>query len=55
MGVSRRSMMMLGAAAATGALVGLSSRRAGAVLKLDVTQGNVAPVPIAVPAFIAVA
>ena len=47
--------LMLGAGAAAGALVGLSSRRAAAVLKLDVTQGNVAPVPIAIPEFVAVA
>src|SRR5260370_13337492 len=44
---------MLGAAA--GALMALSSRRAAAVLKLDVTEGNVQPVPIAVPEFIPVA
>src|SRR5438132_12336497 len=55
MRISRRSVVVLGAGAAAGALVGLSSRRAAAVLKLDVTQGNVAPVPIAVPEFIAVA
>jgi TolB protein len=51
---TRRRLIMLGAGTA-GTLVGLSSRRAAAVLKLDVTQGNVQPVPIAVPEFIAVA
>ena len=51
MTVSRRSVMLLGA----GALVGLSARRAAAVLKLDVTQGNVQPIPIAIPEFIPVA
>ena len=52
--LSRRRLMMLGAAGAAGALVGLAPRRAGAVLKLDVTQGNVQPVPIAIPDFIGV-
>src|ERR1700704_4509261 len=52
---TRRRAIMLGAGAAAGALLGLSSRRAAAVLQLDVTQGNVQPVPIAVPEFIAVA
>src|SRR5215467_15232395 len=50
--LSRRRLIMLGAA---GALAGLSSRRAAAVLKLDVTQGNVQPVPIAIPDFVTVA
>src|SRR5712692_9492921 len=49
--LSRRRLILLGAAA----LAGLSSRRAAAVLKLDVTQGNVQPVPIAVPDFVTVA
>src|SRR5271165_6764980 len=53
--LSRRSAVMLGAGAAAGALIGLSSQRAAAVLKLDVTQGTIQPVPIAVPEFIAVA
>jgi TolB protein len=53
--LTRRRLIVLGGGAAVGALVGLPSRRAGAVLKLDVTQGNVQPVPIAVPEFIAVA
>jgi TolB protein len=46
---------MMGGAAALGMMAGLSVRRAGAVLKLDVTQGNVQPVPIAVPDFVSVA
>src|SRR6266851_2225459 len=53
--LSRRRVIMLGAGVAAGALIGLSSRQAAAALKLDITQGNVAPVPIAVPEFIAVA
>ena len=53
--LSRRRLIMLGASAAAGALVGLSPRRAVAVLKLDVTQGNLQPIPIAIPDFVAVA
>ncbi|HEU4357070.1 MAG TPA: Tol-Pal system beta propeller repeat protein TolB [Xanthobacteraceae bacterium] len=50
--MSRRRLIMLGGAA--GALATLSPRPAAAVLKLDVTQGNVQPVPIAIPDFVAV-
>ena len=46
--------MMLGAGTAAAALVGLAPQRAAAVLKLDVTQGNIQPVPIAIPDFIGV-
>jgi TolB protein len=53
--LSRRGMIVLGAGAAVGALAGLAPRRAGAVLKLDVTSGNVQPIPIAIPDFAAVA
>jgi TolB protein len=53
--LTRRRAILLGAGTAASALIPLSSRRAAAVLKLDVTQGNVQPVPIAVPEFIAVA
>ena len=49
---SRRRLMTLGLGAAAGALVGLSSRRAGAVLRLDVTQGSIQPMPIALPDFV---
>ncbi len=52
--LSRRRVIMLGASAAMGALAGLSARPAAAVLKLDVTQGNVQPVPIALPDFLGV-
>src|SRR5512145_1208782 len=52
--LSRRRLIMLGAGAAAGAFAGLSPQRAAAVLKLDVTQGNVQPVPIAIPDFIGV-
>src|SRR5712692_8945303 len=53
--LSRRRLIVLGAGAAVGAFAGLSPQRAAAVLKLDVTQGNVQPVPIAIPDFIGVA
>jgi TolB protein len=53
--LSRRGMMLVGASAAVGALAGLAPRRAAAVLKLDVTSGNVQPIPIAIPDFAAVA
>jgi len=47
---SRRTVL-LGAGA--GALVALAPRRAGAVLNVDINQGNVQPMPIALPDFIA--
>ena len=52
--LSRRRLITVGAGAAVGVLAGLSPRRAGAVLKLDVTQGTIQPVPIAIPDFVAV-
>src|SRR5262245_37253108 len=52
---SRRQMLALSAGAAAGALSGLGPRTAEAVLRLDVTQGNVQPIPIAIPEFLAVA
>ncbi len=48
--VNRRRVLMLGAGAA-GLAAGLMPRPAAAVLKLDVTQGNVQPVPIAITDF----
>jgi TolB protein len=53
--LSRRRLILLGAGLATGAFVGVPTRRAAAVLKLDVTQGNVQPVTIALPDFLGVA
>src|SRR5947208_16092438 len=50
--MSRRRLIMLGGVA--GALATFSPRPAAAVLKLDVTQGHVQPVPIAIPDFVAV-
>ena len=43
-----RRRLLVGA----GALAVLGSRPANAVLKLDITQGNVQPMPIALPDFI---
>jgi len=48
--ISRRGILVTGGAAA--AWTGLSVSPARAVLRLDVTQGNVQPVPIAVPDFL---
>jgi TolB protein len=46
-----RRTVLLGAGAA-GALAVLPARRAGAVVQLDVTQGTVQPMPIALPDFV---
>ena len=51
--LSRRRLLTVGAAASAGELVGLSPKYASAQLKLDVTQGTVQPVPIAIPDFLA--
>jgi TolB protein len=48
--VSRRKVVTAGGAAA--ALAGLRVTPARAVLRLDVTQGNVQPMPIAIPDFL---
>lgn len=50
---SRRGLLAATAAAGAGALLGLSLRPAQAVLSIDVTQGNVQPLPIALPDFVA--
>jgi TolB protein len=52
--LSRRRIMLLGAGGVLGTLAGLAPRPAAAVLKLDVTQGNVQPLPIALPDFMGV-
>jgi len=49
---NRRELITLSAGAG---LLTVLPQRARAVLKLDVTQGNVQPVPIAIPEFVAVA
>jgi TolB protein len=50
---TRRGLLAVTAAAGAGALLGLRPRPAGAVLSIDVTQGNVQPLPIALPDFVA--
>ncbi len=50
-GLSRRHALMLGAAGVGAAALG--SRPAQAVLRVDVNEGNVQPVPIALPDFLA--
>jgi TolB protein len=47
--IDRRTLLM---GAAAGAAVGLTPRTAQAVVKLDVTQGTVQPMPIALPDFV---
>jgi TolB protein len=49
--LSRRRLIALGAGAGAGAL--LAPSLAQAVLRLDVTQGNIQPIPIALPDFLA--
>lgn len=48
-GLSRRKILTLGAGA--GALMAVP-RRARAVLRIDITQGNIQPMPIALPDFV---
>jgi TolB protein len=47
---SRRDLL---AGAAAGSLLALTPRQAAAVLRLDITQGNIQPMPIALPDFVA--
>ena len=53
--LSRRRALMLGAGSLMGPMLGFSSSPARAVVRLDVTQGNIQPMPIAVPDFASVA
>ena len=50
--MNRRRMIALSAGAAAGALAGLAPRPSAAQLKLDVTRGNIRPIPIALPDFL---
>jgi TolB protein len=52
--LTRRRVVAFGMGAAVGVLASLSPRRAGAVLKLDITSGNIQPIPIAIPEFVSV-
>ncbi len=47
--LTRRSLLT---GAAASAALSLQSRSAGAVLSIDVTQGNIQPIPIAIPDFV---
>jgi TolB protein len=49
--LSRRKLLLVGGGAAVGALAGLTPQPAAAQLKLNVTQGNVQPITIALPDF----
>src|SRR6202011_64559 len=53
--LSRRRALMLGAGSLVGPMLGFSPSPARAVVRLDVTQGNIQPMPIAVPDFASVA
>lgn len=52
--LTRRRVLALGAGlgAGLGAAAGLSPRAAWAVLRIDITQGNIQPMPIALPDFV---
>src|SRR5688572_18862601 len=47
--LTRRGLLV---GAGAGALAGMAARQAGAVVSIDVTQGNIQPVPIALPDFV---
>jgi TolB protein len=51
--INRRDAILLGAGATAGVLAGLAPRPAEAIVRLDITQGNVQPIPIALPEFVA--
>ena len=51
-GLSRRRLIALGSAASAGVMIGPWLRPAAAALRLDVTQGNVQPLPVALPDFV---
>jgi TolB protein len=51
--LNRRRAMLLGAGATAGALAGWAPP-ARAIVRLDVTQGNIQPIPIALPDFTAI-
>jgi len=52
-GLTRRRVLALGTATSAAALATMLAGPAAAQLKLDITQGNVQPVPIAIPDFAA--
>jgi TolB protein len=51
--LTRRNALILGAAAGFGVVAGLGGGPASAVLRFDLNQGNVQPMPIALPDFLA--
>jgi TolB protein len=51
--LNRRQTLLLAAGATAGGLAGLAPRPARAIVRLDITQGNVQPIPIALPDFAA--
>jgi TolB protein len=53
--LSRRRVLLLGAGATAATVVGLAPRRGTAAVRVDITSGNVQPMPIALPDFLGVA
>jgi TolB protein len=52
--IDRRRLLLMGAGSAAAAMGGLILGPAGAAVRIDVNQGNVQPIPIAVPPFLPV-
>jgi TolB protein len=52
--LDRRRLLMLGAGATAATLAGVTPRKATAALQLNITQGNVQPIPVAIPPFVPV-
>jgi TolB protein len=53
--LSRRRLLLLGAGATAATIAGLAPPRATAAVRIDITSGNVQPIPIALPDFIGAA
>ena len=52
--IDRRRLLLLGAGTATAAIGGLTAHPAGAVVRMNIDQGNFQPIPIAIPPFLPV-
>jgi TolB protein len=50
--IDRRRLLLLGAGATAVTMSGLGSRWADAAVRVDINQGNVQPIPIAIPPFL---
>lgn len=47
--IDRRRLLLLGAGTTAAAMGGLAPRSAGAAVRIDINQGNIQPIPIAIP------